>query len=100
MLVVGKQDVVKGVGHGLQCGLALLWAQLALPNHEAMPTHARQLALRLGIAFAVAVYLLLPKVGVGFGQTPMLTTLVAMPKAAVYEDASAVFAKNKVGMPR
>ena len=63
-----------------------------------MPAHACQLALRFGIALLVAFHLILPKWGVGFGQGPSFAALVAMPKAAVNKDASAVFAQNQIGM--
>ena len=52
------------------------------------------------VALLVAADFLLPEVGVGLGHLETVAVVVSMPKAAVDEDDSAVFAQHDVGMTR
>jgi hypothetical protein len=49
------------------------------------------------IARAVAVYLLLPKVNVAFGQMVHLTILVSVPKATVDKNHQTIFLDGNIG---
>lgn len=78
--------------------VTLILFQLALPDGDAVPAHAGELLLLLAVALTVASDLLLPEVGVGLWYLKKLAVLVAMPEAAVDEDASAVLPQYEVRM--
>lgn len=75
----------------MQGGVTLVVSQFALPYGYAVPAHCGQFALFLGVTLTVTVDFVAPKLMVGFGQMAF-GAVVAVPEAAVNEDAGAVFA--------
>ena len=63
-----------------------------------MPAEAGEGLVVTAVALAVALYLRAPKVHVGLGEAEVAAAFVAVPEAAVDEDAGAVLAQDDVGM--
>ena len=63
-----------------------------------MPAEAGEGLIVTVVALAVALYLRAPEVHVGLGEAEVAAAFVAVPEAAVDEDAGAVLAKDDVGM--
>lgn len=95
-----QKDSVECEHQGFQRVRSSQWLQLAFPNHDAVPPHCRQLAAHLAISFLISSYFFYPELRVGFRYSIISAPLVPMPKAAVDEDASAVFPHHDVGLAR
>lgn len=65
-----------------------------------MPSHPSELLLLFTVSLLVASDFLLPEVGVGLWHLEVFASLMAMPEAAIDEDASAVLPQHKVRMTR
>ena len=63
-----------------------------------MPAEAGEGLIVTVVALAVALYLRAPEVHVGLGEAEVAAAFVAVPEAAVDEDACAVLAQDDVGM--
>lgn len=71
--------------------------ELAAPDAYDIPAHEAELLLAFEVALAVAVDFLLPEGGVGARQFEIGTPFVAVPEAAVDEDAGVETAEDDVG---
>ena len=63
-----------------------------------MPAEAGEGLVVTAVALAVALNLSAPEVDVGLGEAEVAAAFVAVPEAAVDEDAGAVLAQDDVGM--
>ena len=63
-----------------------------------MPAEAGEGLIVTVVALAVALYLRAPEIDVGLGEAEVAAAFVAMPEAAVDENACAVLAQDDVGM--
>ena len=63
-----------------------------------MPAETGKGLVVAAVALAVALNLSAPEVDVGLGEAEVAAAFVAVPEAAVDEDAGAVLAKDDVGM--
>lgn len=90
--------MVQGIGQGFECLGANLGLQLALPDRDAMPSHFGKLALLFLVTCLIPLYLISPKVNIGFRKTIILAAFMTMPKTAVYKNASPVFLQDNIGM--
>ena len=62
-----------------------------------MPAEETELDAFLYVALFVAFYLLLPVLGIAFGQYEVFAVFVAMPETAVDKYGGPVFAQDDVG---
>lgn len=95
-----EKDSVECKRQGFQRVRLSQWLQLAFPNHDAVPSHCGQLATHLTISFLISSYFFYPELRVGFRYSVIFAPLMPMPKAAIDEDASAVFPHHDVGLAR
>ena len=58
--------MIQGDGNLLHGGIQFLFGQVALPDDDYLPAGLHQFVVVLSVPFAVAGYLGLPEVGVGF----------------------------------
>ena len=72
------------------------WPETALPDDYGVPAEAGKGLVVAVVALAVALYLRAPEVDVGLGEAEVAAAFVAMPEAAVDEDAGAVLAQDDV----
>ena len=72
--------------------------EAALPDDYGVPAEAGEGLVVAVVALAVAFYLLAPEVDVGLGEVEVAAAFVAVPEAAVDEDAGAVLAQDDVGV--
>lgn len=63
-----------------------------------MPAHFRKLALFLLITCLIPLYLISPEIDISFRNVGILTSLMTMPKTAVYKNAGPVFLQDNIGM--
>ena len=70
--------------------------QLALPNSHNVPASTLQAFRVLSISLAIAANFLRPEFDPALWQPPISTTLVAVPKAAVYKDGLASASEDDV----
>ena len=72
--------------------------EAALPDDYGVPAEAGEGLVVAVVALAVALYLSAPEVDVGLGEAEVTAAFVAVPEAAVDEDAGAVLAQYDVGV--
>lgn len=72
--------------------------EAALPDDYGVPAEAGEGLVVTAVALAVALYLRAPEVDVGLGEAEVAAAFVAVPEAAVDEDAGAVLAQDDVGV--
>lgn len=58
---------------------------LAVPNHQHLPSGIAECRLRLSVALKIAVEFLVPKLSIG-SRSSAAWAIVAVPKTAMYED--------------
>lgn len=101
--MVLKEDVIEREGKGSKSLLTFVGLQFAIPNDYYVPAHFSKFLLFFFITFAVAIYLLIPKRGIGLWHHKVFAAFVPMPKTAINKDASAVLTQNNIrmtGQPR
>ena len=99
--------MVERKSDGVKSHFTLLRLQFTFPNRYAMPSHFSQRQLLLLVAHLVSANLLHPEVAVCLRNLTALRILrlyhihvMPMPKAAIHEDAGAVFPQYQVRMYR
>jgi hypothetical protein len=65
---------------------AFVFFKLAFPHDKNIPSHRMQSCLRFYVAFFVAADFVFPIIGVFFWMTVATLAIMAVPKAAMYED--------------
>ena len=105
--MVLQPDMVERKSDGVKSHFTLLRLQFTFPYRYAMPSHFSQRPLFLLVAHLVSANLLHPEVAVCLRNLTTLRILrlyhihvMPMPKAAIHEDAGAVFPQYQVRMPR
>ena len=99
-LAVGEEDVVEGLLERLEGALADRGGlEAALPDDYGVPAETGEGLIVAVVALAVAFYLRTPEVHVGLGEAEVPAAFVAMPEAAVDEDACTVLAQDDVRVP-
>lgn len=93
-------DMVERESERYERLISLILFQFAFPDGDAVPSHLGELLLLFSVPLLVASDLLLPEIGVGFWHLEELAVLMAMPKATIDEDASAVLPQHEVRMIR
>ena len=98
-LPVRQIDVIEGLLERLEGAPAESGGpEAALPDDYGVPAEAGEGLVVTAVALAVALYLRAPEVDVGLGEAEVAAAFVAVPEAAVDEDAGAVLAQDDVGM--
>ena len=98
-LPVSQIDVIEGLFEGFEGALADRGGpEAALPDDYGVPAETGKGLVVAVVALAVALYLRAPEVHVGLGEAEVAAAFVAVPEAAVDEDACAVLAQDDVGM--
>ena len=98
-LPVSQIDVIEGLFEGFEGALADRGGpEAALPDDYGVPAETGEGLIVAVVALAVAFYLRAPEVHVGLGEAEVAAAFVAVPEAAVDEDACAVLAQDDVGM--
>ena len=99
----GRLDVVVGVpvpddfrGYAVRGVFKPRLFQFTLPDDDDIPALGFQLAPDLLVSLLVSSHLSRPKLSIGLGDSVVLAVLVAVPKAAVDEDDSAVLGKDDI----
>ena len=91
--------MVEGLFEGFEGALADGGGpEAALPDDYGVPAETGKGLVVAVVALAVALYLRAPEVHVGLGEAEVPAAFVAMPEAAVDEDAGAVLAQDDVGV--
>ena len=96
-LPVSQIDVIEGLLEGFEGAPAdSSGPETALPDDYGVPAEAGESLVVAVVALAVALYLRAPEVDVGLGEAEVAAAFVAVPEAAVDEDAGAVLAQDDV----
>ena len=91
--------MIEGLLEGLKGAPAESGApEAALPDDYRVPAETGEGLIVAVVALAVAFYLRAPEVHVGLGEAEVAAAFVAVPEAAVDEDACAVLAQDDVGV--